>query len=73
MFHAKRPEEAAFRPLTLFKEFSPTTTSETPPRPPALALREIRKSFGPHPVLDNISLAVPAGRIFGIIGRSGAG
>lgn len=73
MFHAKRPEEAAFRPLTLFQEFSPTTTSEPPSRPPALTLREIRKSFGPHPVLDNISLAVPAGRIFGIIGRSGAG
>lgn len=73
MFHAKRPEEAAFRPLTLFQKYSPTTTSETPSRPSALALREIRKSFGPHPVLDNISLAVPAGKIFGIIGRSGAG
>jgi len=73
MFHAKRPEEAAFRPLTLFQEFSPTIPSETQSRPPALAIREIRKTFGPHSVLDNVTLSVPAGRIFGIIGRSGAG
>jgi len=40
---------------------------------PALEIRDIRKSFGPHTVLGGVSLSVPAGRIFGIIGRSGAG
>jgi len=73
MFHAKRPEEAAFRPLTLFQEFPPPTPSEVPLPPPALSIREIGKSFGSHIVLDDISLDVPAGRISGIIGRSGAG
>ena len=73
MFHAKRPEEAAFRPLTLFQEFPPPIQPEVPLPPPALSIRKIGKSFGPHTVLDGVSLDVPAGRIYGIIGRSGAG
>jgi len=40
---------------------------------PALEIRDIRKAFGPHTVLGGVSLSVPAGRICGIIGRSGAG
>ena len=31
------------------------------------------RSFGPHKVLGEVSLSVPSGRIYGIIGRSGAG
>ena len=73
MFHAKRPEKAAFCPLTLFQEFPPPTPSDVALPPPALSIRKIGKSFGPHTVLDEVSLDVPAGRISGIIGRSGAG
>ena len=72
MFHAKRPEQAAtLSALTL----TPTLSPSNPPHSdrPALELRGIGKSFGSHKVLGGVSLSVPAGRIYGIIGRSGAG
>lgn len=72
MFHAKRPEQAAtLNALAL----TPTLSPSNQPRPdcPALELSGIGKSFGPHKVLGEVSLSVPSGRIYGIIGRSGAG
>ncbi|WP_158744144.1 methionine ABC transporter ATP-binding protein [Acidisphaera sp. L21] len=42
--------------------------------PPLVRLDGIRKSYGRHaPVLDDVSIAVQPGEIFGIVGRSGAG
>lgn len=72
MFHAKRPEQAAIlNALTLTPTLSPS--NQPHPEHPALELRGIGKSFGPHRVLGGVSLSVPSGRIYGIIGRSGAG
>lgn len=72
MFHAKRPEQAAtLDALALTPTLSPSNQSH--PERPALELRGIGKSFGPHKVLGGVSLSVPPGRIYGIIGRSGAG
>ncbi len=72
MFHAKRPEQAAtLDALALTPTLSPSNQSH--PECPALELRSIGKSFGPHKVLGGVSLSVPSGRIYGIIGRSGAG
>ena len=74
MFHAKRPEQAALpHPLEPDQTLASQTASTPQLGNPALTVREIRKSFGPHAVLGGVSLSVPAGRIFGIIGRSGAG
>jgi phospholipid/cholesterol/gamma-HCH transport system ATP-binding protein len=44
-----------------------------PPIPAAVELRQVTKSFGARRVLDDVSLAVPAGRAFCILGRSGTG
>ena len=38
-----------------------------------IELRHISKRFGPHPVLQDVSLSVPEGEILGIYGKSGAG
>jgi ABC-2 type transport system ATP-binding protein len=38
-----------------------------------IALDQVWKSFGPHPVLRGLSLEVPAGRILGLLGPNGAG
>lgn len=45
-------------------------TDETPP---AIELRGVHKAFGTLRVLDDVSLAIPAGRGFCILGRSGTG
>ena len=45
-------------------------TTETPP---AVELRDVSKAFGDLRVLDQVSLAIPAGRGFCILGRSGTG
>jgi phospholipid/cholesterol/gamma-HCH transport system ATP-binding protein len=41
--------------------------------PPAIELREVSKAFGDLRVLDAVSLAIPAGHGFCILGRSGTG
>jgi len=41
--------------------------------PPAVELRHVSKAFGALRVLDDLSLAVPAGRAVCILGRSGTG
>jgi phospholipid/cholesterol/gamma-HCH transport system ATP-binding protein len=45
-------------------------TTETPP---AVELRDVSKAFGDLRVLDQVSLAIPVGRGFCILGRSGTG
>jgi phospholipid/cholesterol/gamma-HCH transport system ATP-binding protein len=40
---------------------------------PAIELREVSKAFGDLRVLDRVSLAIPAGHGFCILGRSGTG
>jgi phospholipid/cholesterol/gamma-HCH transport system ATP-binding protein len=42
-------------------------------RPVAIELRHVTKSFGAQRVLDGVSLTIPAGRGFCILGRSGTG
>jgi len=39
----------------------------------AIELRDIRKTFGAHVAVDGVSLAVPRGAVYGVIGPSGAG
>ena len=41
--------------------------------PPAIELRQVSKAFGALRVLDEVSLAIPAGHGFCILGRSGTG
>ncbi|MCY3052757.1 ABC transporter ATP-binding protein [Aerococcus urinae] len=38
-----------------------------------LTLDHVTKKFGGHTILDNLSLTVPQGSVFGFIGRNGAG
>jgi len=47
-----------------------TTTTQAPP---AIELRKVTKAFGPHKVLDDVSLVIPAGIGFCVLGRSGTG
>jgi phospholipid/cholesterol/gamma-HCH transport system ATP-binding protein len=44
-----------------------------PAAPPAIELRDVTKSFGTNCVLDHVSLSIPAGIGFCILGRSGTG
>jgi len=39
----------------------------------AIELRDVRKTFGPKVAVDGVSLVVPRGAIYGVIGPSGAG
>ncbi len=38
-----------------------------------IEIDDLRKSFGSHPALDGLDLRVPAGSVFGFLGRNGAG
>ena len=38
-----------------------------------IEIRNIRKSYGDHPVVDNLSLTVKTGSVFGFLGPNGAG
>jgi phospholipid/cholesterol/gamma-HCH transport system ATP-binding protein len=40
---------------------------------PAIRFENVSKSFGARPVLEDVSLEVRAGSVFGILGRSGTG
>ncbi len=40
---------------------------------PALQMINLTKAFGPKVAVDNLSLAVPAGCLFGLVGPNGAG
>ncbi len=48
-------------------------TSTSPENPPLLEVQHLRKSFGPRPVLTDVSFQVPSGEILSILGRSGTG
>jgi ABC-2 type transport system ATP-binding protein len=39
----------------------------------AIELRDVRKTFGANVAVDGVSLAVPRGAVYGVIGPSGAG
>jgi ABC-2 type transport system ATP-binding protein len=41
--------------------------------PPAIAVRGLRKSYGPKAVLDGLDLTVPDGTVFALLGPNGAG
>ena len=43
------------------------------PLPPALVLDHVTKRFAGHTAVDDLSLAVPAGVIYGLLGPNGAG
>lgn len=66
MFHALRPSTAA-HPLT------PTPQLPENEIPTALSLHSLGKSFNGRSAVESVSLDVPKGSIFGVIGRSGAG
>ena len=38
-----------------------------------IEIRNLRKSYGGHPVVDNLSLTVKTGSVFGFLGPNGAG
>ncbi|MFP5333017.1 MAG: ATP-binding cassette domain-containing protein [Acidimicrobiia bacterium] len=42
-------------------------------RTPRLAVRDVRKCFGPHAVLDDIALSVQPGEVVAITGSNGSG
>src|SRR5947207_6037061 len=48
-------------------------TSPAPPASPILVLDRVRKAFAGHTAVDDLSLAVPAGVIYGLLGPNGAG
>ncbi len=39
----------------------------------AISLDSVTKSFGAHRAVDDLSLAIPRGSVFGLLGRNGAG
>jgi ABC-2 type transport system ATP-binding protein len=39
----------------------------------AVALNDIRKTFGSHRAVDGLSFEIPRGTVFGLLGRNGAG
>jgi ABC-2 type transport system ATP-binding protein len=41
--------------------------------PPAIRLANVTKRYGQHTALDNVSLEVPAGCVFALLGENGAG
>jgi D-methionine transport system ATP-binding protein len=67
MFHAMRPLEAA-DPLVPAQDSSLYSSDQ-----PALSLAGIEKRFAGNAAVDGVSLDVPRGSIYGVIGRSGAG
>src|SRR2546429_2086832 len=48
-------------------------TSPAPAANPILLLDRVRKAFAGHTAVDDLSLAVPAGGIYGLLGPNWAG
>lgn len=66
MFHAKRPCEAA-DPASLHLNHLPDSLTAS------LRLHRLTRRFAGHAAVDGLSLDVPSGSIYGVVGRSGAG
>jgi ABC-2 type transport system ATP-binding protein len=49
------------------------STSDTGNRSLAVKLVSVTKTFGPHTAVNDLSLAVPAGSVYGFIGPNGSG
>lgn len=45
----------------------------TPDTSTPFAAQSLSKSYGAHTALSDVSLALPAGRVIGLLGRNGAG
>ncbi|MFB6392374.1 ATP-binding cassette domain-containing protein [Polymorphospora lycopeni] len=54
-------------------EHSSSTALRPPATPPALAVTGIRKSYGGHDVLRDVTFSVPSGQVFAMLGPNGAG
>ena len=67
------PSEAGAAPrrASPLQRVAPTPIDRT--APPALTTAELTKRYGEHLALDRVSLAVPAGSVFGLVGPNGAG
>ena len=48
-------------------------TTATPATSPALAFSDVSKAFGGTPALEDFTLEVPRGELFGLVGGNGAG
>src|SRR5438034_1130387 len=55
------------------KPVSPPAGTAEPVVEPIISLRDVKKAFGSHTVLEGISFDVPKGRISAILGPSGTG
>ena len=51
----------------------PARQPAQPTRPPAVEIARLRKAYGPLVAVDDVSLTVAEGEIFGILGPNGAG
>lgn len=69
MFHARRPDGAASR----LDPSSHKIPTESESSLYALQIKGLRKSFEGVDVVKGVSLEVPRGSIYGVIGKSGAG
>ncbi len=51
----------------------PTEAAPAPPRPPAVELRAVTRTYGELRAVDSLDLVVAQGSVFGLIGPNGAG
>ncbi len=70
--------EQAATGLAAAADLSTVTSSDavgpaSAPGPPIVALRHVRRSFGPNPALTDLNLSVPARNITVLLGPNGAG
>src|SRR5262245_50076750 len=49
------------------------TENASSPNAAVIQIKDLTRRFGPKTALDNVSLAVPRGTVFGLVGANGAG
>ena len=49
------------------------TDSSSPAPPPAVAIRELTRTFGDFTAIDRATADIAVGEVFGVIGPNGAG